>query len=205
LFVNTRIPYSKLNYQRAGSTQNLEERFEARLTSNFGKSLNVGLDVDLINARGFYNSQAVKHNNFSLFGNYLSDRIEAHVFINLGSLKNFENGGITDEQFITNPEALQQNFTSKDIPVKFTRTWNAVGNNRYFLSGRYNLGFKETSGDSLQQGTGNFVPVASIGFSSQYIQQYRRFLSYDTAYVNVDGVQMQRLTSSIPTGITMGR
>jgi len=28
----------------------MEERFDGRLTSNFGKSLNVGLDVDLINA-----------------------------------------------------------------------------------------------------------------------------------------------------------
>jgi len=193
LFVNTRIPYSRLTYHRAGSKQTREERFDARLTSNFGKKLNVGLDVDLINTRGFYNSQAVKHNNFSLFGNYLSDRIEAHAFVNLGSLKNFENGGITDEQFITDPDAVQQSFTSKDIPVKFTNTWNAVGNNRYFLSGRYNLGYRDITGDSLHQGTGNFVPVASIGVSSQYTQQHRRFLSYDTAYVNVDGVQMQKI------------
>jgi len=50
LFLNTRIPYSRLNYQRAGSRQTMEERFDGRLTSNFGKSLNVGLDVDLINA-----------------------------------------------------------------------------------------------------------------------------------------------------------
>jgi hypothetical protein len=193
LFLNTRIPYSRLNYQRAGSRQTMEERFDGRLTSNFGKSLNVGLDVDLINARGFYNSQAVKHNNFTLFGNYLSDRIEAHAFINLGSLANFENGGITDEQFITNPEAIQQSFSSVDIPVKFTDTWNSVGNNRYFLSGRYNLGYTETSGDSLHQEGGEFIPVASIGFSSQYTQQHRRFLSYDTAYVTVDNVQMQKI------------
>ena len=193
LFVNTRIPYSRLNYHRAGAKQTREERFDARLTSNFGKSLNVGLDVDLINTRGFYNSQAVKHNNFSLFGNYISDRIEVHAFMNLGSLTNFENGGITDELFITDPDAVQQSFTSRDIPVKFTDTWNSVRNNRYFLSGRYNLGYKEISGDSLHQGPGHFVPVASIGFSSQYTQQHRRFLSYDTVYVNVDGVQMQSI------------
>ncbi len=66
LFVNTRVPYSRLNYNRAGSKQNREETFDARLTSNFGKSLNVGMDLNLINAKGFYNSQAVKHNNFTL-------------------------------------------------------------------------------------------------------------------------------------------
>lgn len=193
LFVNTRIPYSQLNYHRAGSKQTREERLEARLTSNFGKKLNVGLDVDLINARGFYASQSVKHNNFTLFGNYLSDRIDAHAFMNLGSVANFENGGITDEVFITDPNAVQENFTSRDIPVKFTNTWNALRNNRYFLSGRYNLGYKVLEGDSLHQGKSHFIPVASIGFSTQYTQQHRRFLSYDTAFVNVDGVQMQNI------------
>lgn len=193
LFVNTRIPYSKINFQRGTGKLTNEERLDARITSNFGKSLNAGVDVDLINARGFYNSQGVKHSNFTLFGNYLSDRIEAHAFMNLGSLTNFENGGITEEIFITDPESVKENFTSRDIPVKFTNTWNAIGNNRYFLSGRYNLGYRDIEGDSLHQGVGHFVPVATIGYATQYTQQHRRFLSYDTAYVNVDGVQMQNI------------
>lgn len=193
LFVNTRIPYSRLNYHRAGSAQTREERFDARLTSNFGKSLNVGLDVDLINARGFYAQQSVKHNNFSFFGNYLSDRLEAHALLHLGSITHFENGGITDEQFITDPKAVGESFTSLDIPVRFNDTWNTLKNNRYFLSGRYNLGYHELPQDSLRKGVGTFVPVASIGFSTQFTQQHRRFLSYDTAYVNIEGVQMQQI------------
>lgn len=193
LFVNTRVPYARLDYQRSGNKLSREERFGGRLTSNFGKSLNIGLDVDLLNARGFYNSQSVKHNNFSLFGNYLSDRFEGHAFLNRGKISNFENGGITDETFITNPESIQQSFTTRDIPIKFTDTWNTVGNNRYFISGRYNLGYKDTPRDSLSRETGEFIPVASLGFSSQYVQQFRRFLSYDTTFVNVDGVQMQKI------------
>jgi hypothetical protein len=193
LFVNTRVPYARLDYQRSGNKQTREERFGGRLTSNFGKSLNIGLDVDLLNARGFYNSQSVKHNNFSLFGNYLSDRFEGHAFMNLGKISNYENGGITDETFITDPESIQQSFTPRDIPIRFTDTWNTVGNNRFFITGRYNLGYKDTPKDSLSSATGDFIPVASLGFSSQYTQQFRRFLSHDTAYVNVDGVQMQNI------------
>lgn len=195
LFVNTRVPYSRLSYNRANPKQMREERFEARLTSNFGKSLNVGLDADLINTRGYYNSQSVKHNNFSLFGNYISDKIEAHAFMNLGSVTNAENGGITGEgeMFITHPDSIQQNFTTRDIPVKFTNTWNSLRNNRFFISGRYNLGYVDTPTDSLHKGQGKFIPVASIGFSSQYTQQHRRFLSYDTTLVNVDGVDMQHI------------
>lgn len=195
LFLNTRVPYSRVSYNRAVPKQTREERFEARLASNFGKSLNVGIDADLINTRGFYNSQAVKHSNFSLFGNYLSDRFEAHAFMNLGSLTNAENGGITNDLFITHPDSIssEQSFTSRDIPVKYTNTWNALHNNRFFVSGRYNLGYKELPADSLHKGLGSFVPVASIGLTSQITRQYRRFLSHDTAYVNVDGVSMQRI------------
>ena len=193
LFVNTRVPYSKLDYHRSGNKQTREERFGARLTSNFGKSLNLGLDVDLINSKGFYNSQSVKNNNFSLFGSYLSDRFEGHAFMNLGKISNFENGGITDETFITDPESIQQSFTPRDIPIKFTNTWNTVGNNRYFISGRYNLGYKDAPKDSLTRVSGEFIPVASLGFSSQYTQQFRRFLSHDTTFVNVDGIQMHNI------------
>ena len=192
-FINTRVPYSRLDYQRSGNKQMREERFGAMLTSNFGESLNVGFDVDLLSAKGFYSSQAVKHNNFALFGNYISDRIEGHAYMNIGKISNFENGGITDETFITDPDAIQQNFTTRDIPVKFTDTWNTVKNNRFFLSGRYNLGYIDLPSDSLHQGQGEFVPIASLGFSTQYTQQYRRFLSHDTAFVNVNGVQMQRI------------
>ena len=192
-FINTRVPYSRLDYQRSGNKQMREERFIARLTSNFGESLNVGVDVDLLSSKGFYSSQSVKHNNFSLFGNYISDRFEGHALMNIGKISNYENGGITDDTFITDPEAIQQSFTTRDIPVKFTNTWNTIRNNRFFLSGRYNLGYIDTPTDSLHQGRGDFIPIASIGFSSQYTQQYRRFLSHDTAFVNVNGFQMQRI------------
>ena len=193
IFVNTRVPYSRLGYHRAGPKQTREERLEGRLTSNFGKSLNIGLDVDMINAKGFYAEQSVKHNNFSLFGNYLSERLEAHAMIHLGSITHFENGGITDELFITDPESVRENFSPIDIPVRFNDTWNALKNNHYFLAGRYSLGYKELPEDSLHKGTGRFVPVASIGISSHLTRQHRRFLSYDTAYVNVEGVQMQQI------------
>ncbi|MDI9604239.1 MAG: putative porin [Bacteroidota bacterium] len=199
LFLNTRVPYSRLNYYRSGNNQTREDRFNARLTSNFGKSLNVGLDVDLINARGHYNSQSTRHNNFSLFGNYLSERIEAHMYMNLGKISHFENGGITDDLFITDPDAIRQQFNPRDIPVKFTNTWNTLGNNRFFLSGRYNLGYYEVEGsDSLMVQRGDFVPVASLSFSSSYTDQFRRFLSHDTILVNVEGVPMQRIDKFYP-------
>ncbi len=183
LFFNTRVPYSRINYQRAGGNIDKEERLETRFTMNFNRHLNVGFDLDFINAKGFYASQAAKQNNFSAYANYLSDRIEVHGYASQTSATNFENGGISDSTFITNPESIEQSFTSRDIPTYFTKTWNRMKTNQYYLSARYNLGYNEPSLTPDEEK--EFVPVASIILTSRYKEQYRRFLSYDTARVTL--------------------
>jgi hypothetical protein len=183
LFFNTRVPYSRINYQRAGGNIDKEERLETRFTMNFNRHLNVGFDLDFINAKGFYASQAAKQNNFSVYANYLSDRIEVHGYGSQTSATNFENGGISDSTFITNPESIEQSFTSRDIPTYFTKTWNRMKTNQYYLSARYNLGYNEPSLTPDEEK--EFVPVASIILTSRYKEQYRRFLSYDTARVTL--------------------
>ena len=184
LFYNTRIPYTRINYQRAGNDANKEERLETRFTMNFNRHLNIGFDLDFINAKGFYASQAAKHNNFSVYGNYLTDRVEVHAYASQTSITNFENGGITDSTFITNPELIEQSFNSQDIPTYFVNTWNRLKTSQYHLSARYNLGYTEPT---LTPGEKEFVPVASIILTSRYKEQYRRFLSYDTASVTRPG------------------
>ena len=195
LFYNTHVPYAKLDYQTAGSRQLREQRFKALLTANFNKRLNVGLEGDLISAKGMYKSQENKHNDWSLFGNYLSDRLETHIFASTSTIKHFENGGVTDERFIREPESVGQQFTTTDIPVKFTNTWNKLKTNHVFLSGKYNLGYSSRK-DSLSQA--EFVPVASVIFTSHYTGQDRRFLSHDTTNVTIDGKTMQRIDQFYP-------
>ena len=182
LFFNTRIPYTQLNYQRAGGNVDKEERFETRFTMNFNRHLNIGFDLDFINARGFYASQAVKQNNYTVYGNYLSDRIEAHAYASQGSITNFENGGISDPTFIKTPEIIEQNFTSRDIPTYFKNTWNRMKTNQFYLSARYNLGYNKKDANEEKK---EFIPVASVILTSRFKQQERRFLSYDTARVTL--------------------
>ncbi len=183
LFFNTRIPYARINYQRSGGNIDKEERMETRLTMNFNRHLNVGFDLDFINAKGFYASQAVKQNNFTVYSNYLSDRIEAHAYISQTSVTNFENGGISDSTFITNPESIEENFSSRDIPIRMKDTWNRMKTNQFYLSARYNLGYNKDGIDD--EAEKEFVPVASLILTSRFKQQYRRFLSYDTTSVTM--------------------
>lgn len=191
IFHNTRVAYSQLNYQRAGNRQYREERLKPLLTMNLGKKINIAVEGDIINSKGFYKSQAVKHNDWLFAGNYLSDKFESHIFASTSTIMQFENGGITDDLFITEPDSIGQNFSSSDIPVKIINTWNKVATNHIFLSGKYNLGFKKLLSDSLHKGVSEFVPVASIVLTSHYSWQNRRFLSYDTTSVLVNDQEMQ--------------
>lgn len=181
LFFNTRIPYAQINYQRSGGNIDKEERLETRFTMNFNRHLNVGFDLDFINAKGFYAAQSAKQNNMTAYANYLSDRIEAHAYASQTSVTNFENGGISDSIFITNPESIEENFSSRDIPVRMRDTWNRMKTNQFYLSARYNLGYSKDG--VTEEADKEFVPVASVILTSRYKQQYRRFLSYDTIQV----------------------
>ena len=192
-FYNTRVPYSRLNYQRGGGKQMNEERLNALMTMNFSPQLNIGFDVDYIYSRGFYSSQSTKHIDWTLFGNYIGDRVEAHAFLSTARITNFENGGITDDGFITNPDSISQRFSTTDIPVKFTKTWNRLKTDQAYLAGRYNLGYYEDSAPADTTKNKRFVPVASIIYTTDYKRQYRRFLSYDTANVVIDNQALQRI------------
>lgn len=189
VFYNTRVPYAKIDYQTAGSRPMREQRLNALLTTNFNKKANIAFEGNIVDAKGLYKAQGTKHNNWSLFGNYITDKFETHLYAATSLAKHFENGGITDETFITDPESIGQTFQSVDIPVRFNETWNKVGTNQLFFSGKYNLGYYTNDLDSLVDR--EFVPVASVILTSQYLDQNRRFISYDTAQVNVDGERMQ--------------
>lgn len=196
VFYNTRVPYAKLDYQTAGSRPMREQRLDAVLTSNFSKSLNVAIEGTIIDAKGLYKSQGNKHNNWSIFSNYLSDKFQAHLYAGTSTIKHFENGGITNDSYITDPESIGQSFQSIDIPVRFDRTWNKLATNQIFFSGKYNLGYYSNARDTLS--AKQFIPVASLILTSQYLNQHRRFLSYDTTNVNVDGLDMQYIDQYYP-------
>jgi hypothetical protein len=186
-FINTKIPYSNLSYQTAGSRQNKEERLQALLALNFNRQLNIGFNVDYLYARGFYNSQASKHLEWVLFGNYISGKHQAHLFINPEDYISGENGGLADDRWITHPEEVDnRNARSKDYPTKIDKTWNRMKGTRYYLNYHYNLGFdrkteeKDEEGNEIKQ----FIPVSGIIYTFDYTNRNRLFYTNDSASVN---------------------
>ncbi|MDR0428384.1 MAG: putative porin [Dysgonamonadaceae bacterium] len=186
-FINTKIPHSTISYQRAGSRSVMEERLQALVAVNFGRKLNVGAAVDYLYARGYYESQASKHLEWILFGNYLSDRHRLHVFINPMDYTMAENGGIVDLLTITHPDQLENSpQSSLDIETNLRNTWNNLKGTRYFLNYHYNLGFERNTksttdeGDTIKQ----FIPVSSIIYTLDYENRKKNFYTKDSTLVD---------------------
>lgn len=191
-FINTRTPYSKLEYETEGGGETKNERLTGGISVNLNKALNFGVDIDYLYARGHYQSQGAKHIDFVLYSSYFSDRYRYHFFYNNRHYINSENGGITDDRYITSIDAIgeTQNMASTDIPTRTTETWNRVKGSRFFYTHRYNLGFEKETGRVDEEGEDvtQFVTVASIIHTADLSVQSRKFISnnhsIDTLYAN---------------------
>ena len=168
-FSNTKIPYSNLTYTWGGGTANEEERFSGMFSANVNKKWNVGAYFDYVYARGFYSSQAAKQTNFVLFSNYLSDKYVLHFFAGLDNINNFENGGVSNDLAITNPEAVDNGsrrpFGSKDVGVAFNDEGNKINDKQIYLNHRYNLGFYRKIDDSTRMAPVNQIDALTSGLT----------------------------------------
>ena len=140
-FTRTLSPITNLSYNTAGDRTNGEDHLKALFAVNAGKRLGVGFKFDYLYGRGYYQEQAASHFNYTMYGSYLGDRYQAHVLLSTNHEKVTENGGITDDRYITHPELFDDNFRTNEIPTVLSRNWNRNDNQHVFLSHRYNVGF----------------------------------------------------------------
>lgn len=207
-FYDTKIPYTQVLYTTEGGSQYKNERLKGTLTLNFGKRINVGGDLDYIYSRGHYNSNGNKLLSYRLFGSYRSDHYELDAYLSNFNFVNYENGGLTDDRYITNPDAVLEGsrraVDTKAFPVRMADTWNRVRGKQYFLTHRYNLGFHRTLEETDDEGNAIrvFVPVSSIIHTIHYEDNRRHFLSYDPNIDNADIYPRTYGMDSIPNDRT---
>ncbi|MEG1543533.1 MAG: putative porin, partial [Tannerellaceae bacterium] len=191
-FYDNKVPYTHILYTTGGGSITKEEQLKGTLSINFGKKVNVGGDLDYIYGRGHYNSNGNKLLSYRLFGSFRSDRYELHAYLSNYNFINFENGGLTNDRYITNPDDFTDGTRitdTKAFPVRFTQTWNRVRGKQYYLTHRYNLGFSRTLDETNEDGTvkEQFIPVSSIIHTMEYEDNRRHYLSQDpgidTCYV----------------------
>lgn len=140
-FTNTLSPITNISYNTCGNRTNGEDHFKALFGVNAGKRIGVGFKFDYIYGRGYFQNQSTSHFNYSMYGSYLGERYNAHLLLSFNHEKVAENGGITDDQYITHPETFEDNFRNDEIPTVLAQNWNRNDNQHIFFSHRYSLGF----------------------------------------------------------------
>ncbi len=140
-FTNTLSPITNLAYHKCGNSQNGEDRVRAYFASNINKVSGVGFKLDYLYGRGYYNSQANSMFGSTFYGYHRGERYNIHAYVNINDLKMGENGGIENDDYIENPQSFQQKYSSKDIPVMLSQTWNRNHEQNFYLTHKYNLGF----------------------------------------------------------------
>ena len=141
LFMNTLSPYTRVLYDNCGDKTNGEDHIDAKFGVNVNKRFNIGFDLNYAYARGYYSNQNISHFNGTLFSSYLGDRYQMHFFFNAAHQKASENGGITNDEYVTHPESFTDSYTESEIPTVLSQNWNRNDHQHVYLSHRYNLGF----------------------------------------------------------------
>ena len=140
-FTNTLSPFTNITYNNAGNRTNGEDHLTTKFGVNAGKRLGVGFKFDYLYGRGYYQDQSTAHFNYTMYGSYLGDHYQAHLLMSTNHQKVSENGGITDDNYITHPESYSDKYSTNEIPTALSQNWNRNDNQHIFLTHRYNLGF----------------------------------------------------------------
>lgn len=183
VYYNTKIPYTNAGYYTSGSSIESNDHLRLDFAGNMNKKLGIGTFLDYVYARGEFESQATKPLKWSSYLYYLDDQYKATLTYNISKLANQENGGITDREYVKDPDSFKNDnlTTPRTMPVNLNNTWNDMDSWRLNFNHSYDLGFWEEdeileeklaeSGDSTEVKE-HFVSVASI-FHSIDVESYK--------------------------------
>ena len=183
IYTNTKSPFTNLTYYKQGDGRYGEELFKAYFAVNVNKRMGFGFDIDYTYGRGKYQSQSTALFNGNLFAYYHGDKYDMHFsFIN-ENLKVAENGGITDDRYVTDPLEMaegERTYETYNIPTNLMDIWNNNTGYHAFLTHRYNLGFyRDVTEENDTVSKQLFVPVTSFIHSVKVDIDRRKYVSYD--------------------------
>ncbi len=178
-FHNSYIPTTILQYNYCGNSENHQDRLQADLYGNVNRRIGIGGFIDYLHSKGCYNYQAAKNFNFGLSCYYYGDRYELQTFYQQYAHQNLENGGITDDRYITDPAAVQGGVTAvqyKSIPTRLTSAKNILNGSQFYMNHAYKIGYwsDEQVNDTLTRDI--YVPVMKVLYTFDY-RHYRHTFS----------------------------
>lgn len=196
-FYDTKTPFTLVRYQKNFSTNEAEDVLAGDFGVNLGRKLNFGANFDYRNALGYYTYNRSKDARYRVFTSYRADRYELYAYVANDYYKQEENGGITNADYINNPERYTNGRTrvsAKDVPVLLDRNLHNLQRlGHAFLAQSYRFGSYQSRPqlilkpelrgreripsrqDSMLVDSMTFVPVASISLTNYYTRHSRQF------------------------------
>ena len=177
-FYNVYTPMTLLGYNFGGNKHNHADRLDAIFAGNVNRNIGIGAFVDYNYGKGAYNYQAVKDFSFGFTFYFNSHRYEAQaLYYHFNSL-NKENGGITDDLYITDPAEVQGGVSKvepKSIPTRLNNAHTRLNGDRLFTTHALKLGYwsEEQVNDTLTRDI--YIPVTRIVYSLDYQGRHHNF------------------------------
>ena len=197
-FYNTRRPMTLLSYNTGGGKETTQDRLKMTFSANANAKTQIGAYLDYLYSKGSYNYQATKDLVWGISGSYMGDRYELQTFMYHYDLLNKENGGITDDLYITDPAEIQggsSKVDTKTIPTNLTAAHSKLVGTDIYINNRYKVGYyeEEILNDSVVNRT--YIPVSSFIWTLNYKDGKHIFLNdvpgqarfWDNTYLSKTG------------------
>ena len=183
-FYNVYTPMTLLAYNFGGNRDNHTDRLSAQFAGNVNRRIGVAAFLDYLYSKGCYENQASKDLLYGANVYYTGHRYEMQAAFNAFNFLNKENGGITDDLYITDPGVLQggdDHVESKSIPVNLNKAHTRMTGSRFFTTQAYKVGFwkEEEVNDTLTREV--YVPVTKFLYSLDYQTRRHRFIDTSSA------------------------
>ncbi len=178
-FYNVYIPMTLLSYNFSYGREDHADLLRAVFAGNVNKRIGVGAFIDYPYTKGCYTDQAAKGLDYGFTFYYAGDHYQAQMFYyNLMNL-NKENGGITNDLYISNPAEVQggvNEIEPKSIPVRLSGVHNMLRGQQLFMTHSYNVGFQRDItqfSDTIPKY--EYVPVMKFVYSFDLRTNKKRF------------------------------
>lgn len=183
-FYNVYTPMTLVSYNFGGNKESNQDRLRATFAGNVNRRIGIGAHIDYLYSKGAYNYQAVKDYVYGLSGYYLGDRYEMQAFWDQNNMLNKENGGITDDRYITDPAELQggvDKIEPKSIPTRLSTAHSRLHASEFYMNHAYKVGYWQEVrvNDTLTRQI--YIPVVKFIYSLDWKRGRHNFINLDAS------------------------
>ena len=180
-FYNVFIPFTQLSYNMGYGTENRTDHLKATFAGNVNRKVGIGAWIDYPYTKGSYASQAAKGLGYGVSVYYTGSRYEMQAFFNHWNHLNKENGGITDDLYITNPAELQggvNDIEPKSIPTRLSDAHNRLVGSQLYMSHAYKVGFwRDITQEEDTVERREYVPVTKFIYTFDWKKDRHFFIN----------------------------